>query len=154
GAGVPRVAGGDLWAPAAEAVDVGPARDERGQGAGEGIDVAGWDEQGGVAGDLGHRCPLGRDERRAARPGLEGGPAGAVRARGMTCTAACGLRWARRRSAVTALTHTSASARSAATRMARRKNGTLARSCHSGWSKNVMSWMVTTLGTFARCGIV
>jgi hypothetical protein len=58
------------------------------------------------------------------------------------------------RSDAAALGVISASAFSPATRMARRKNSTLARSCHSGWSKNVMSWTVTILGTSARRGIV
>jgi len=31
---------------------------------------------------------------------------------------------------------------------------TLVRSCHSGWSKNVRSWIVTTVGTADRSGIV
>jgi hypothetical protein len=45
-------------------------------------------------------------------------------------------------------------ARCAAARIMRRKNTTLLRSCHSGWSKNVMSWMVTTQGTVVCNGIV
>ena len=57
-------------------------------------------------------------------------------------------------SAVLALTHTSASAWRAATRMARRKNGTRVRWCHSGWSKKVRSWMVTTRGRDDASGIV
>ena len=65
-----------------------------------------------------------------------------------------GASTSRIRSAAALLGVTRASARSAAARMARRKNMTLARSCHSGWSKKVMSWMVTTLATLARAGIV
>ena len=56
--------------------------------------------------------------------------------------------------AVAPLTATMAAARAALAGIIRRKKTTLERSCHSGWSKNVRSWMVTTLGSFARSGIV
>jgi hypothetical protein len=72
----------------------------------------------------------------------------------MTCTGAFGSSSSSRRRAVGALTHTSASASFAATLIAREKNETLTRSWSSGRSKNVRSWIVTTLGTFATSGIV
>ncbi len=59
-----------------------------------------------------------------------------------------------RRSAVTWLTQISTPASRAARRMARRKNAALERTCHSGWSKNVQSWIVTAQGTGERAGIV
>ena len=45
-------------------------------------------------------------------------------------------------------------ARFADSAIARRKNATLERSCHSGWSKNVRSCTVITAGTDSRSGIV
>ncbi len=60
----------------------------------------------------------------------------------------------RRRAAVNTLMHTTTSARAAAARIMRRKYATLDRSCHSGWSKNVRSCTVTTVGTDVRSGIV
>ena len=39
----------------------------------------------------------------------------------------------------------------AACRMARRKNAAFERRCHSGWSKNVQSWIVTAHGTGGAC---
>jgi hypothetical protein len=58
------------------------------------------------------------------------------------------------RRAVGALTQTSASASLTALRIALVNTATLTFSCHSGWSKNVRSWMVTTLGTLASSGVV
>ena len=53
-----------------------------------------------------------------------------------------------------ALTQISNVARLAEARIMRRKKTTFERSCHSGWSKNVRSCIVTTHGTGARNGIV
>ena len=55
---------------------------------------------------------------------------------------------------MTSLTQTSAPAEVAARLMARRKKAALVLTCHSGWSKNVQSWMVTVQGTGARAGMV
>ncbi len=52
------------------------------------------------------------------------------------------------------LTATIAPARSVLDRIIRRKNATFVRSCHSGWSKNVRSCTVTTLGIASRSGNV
>ncbi len=61
---------------------------------------------------------------------------------------------ARSRSSVTWLTQINTAAWRAARRMARRKKAALERTCHSGWSKNVQSWIVTTQGTGDRDGMV
>ena len=52
------------------------------------------------------------------------------------------------------LTATMASARAAATRMAPRKNATLAGWCHSGWEKKDRSCTVTTVGRLDSSGMV
>ncbi len=73
---------------------------------------------------------------------------------GATTTGARTSQTSTSRSAVVRLTQTSTDARTAATRMARRNSTALLRSCHSGWSKKVQSWMVTTTGRRVRSGIV
>ena len=73
---------------------------------------------------------------------------------GATTTGARTSHTARSRSAVTWLTQISTRGLTAARRMARRKNAALERTCHSGWSKNVQSWIVTAQGTGDRAGIV
>ena len=55
-------------------------------------------------------------------------------------------------SAVIRLGQTTAAARRAATRMARRKNRTLDRSCQAGSSKKLRSWTVTTVGHLRPLG--
>ena len=57
-------------------------------------------------------------------------------------------------SAVTTLGQTTTAASRAARRMARVNNATFERSCHSGASKKLRSWTVTTEGTGDRRGIV
>jgi hypothetical protein len=73
---------------------------------------------------------------------------------GATITVALGRHSSVKRVAVASLTQMTTAARRAATLMALLKNLTLAGWCHSGWSKKVQSWTVTTTGTFARSGIV
>jgi aminoglycoside N3'-acetyltransferase len=72
----------------------------------------------------------------------------------MTATGTLGVHSSMSRLAVVRLTQMTALACLAATLMARRKKGTLARWCHSGWSKKVRSWTVTILGMRALSGIV
>ncbi len=57
-------------------------------------------------------------------------------------------------SAVAPLTATMAAARAALAGIIFRKKTTLDRSCHSGCSKNVRSWIVVTAGTRSRSGTV
>ncbi len=73
---------------------------------------------------------------------------------GATTTSASTVHQRPRPSAVTRLGHTTTAASLAARRMARRKRTTLERSCHSGASKKLRSWTVTTDGSPERRGIV
>ncbi|MCZ7527389.1 MAG: hypothetical protein M5U14_14025 [Acidimicrobiia bacterium] len=83
-----------------------------------------------------------------------GGEAIVVDPVGTTSTGTRGASRVSSRVAVKWLTATSTAARSAAARIIRRKRSTFVRSCHSGWSKNVRSWIVTTAGVAMRSGIV
>ena len=73
---------------------------------------------------------------------------------GATNTGAVGARTVARRARVCSLTATMAPARRVLARIIRWKNATFDRSCHSGCSKNVRSWTVTTVGVRTRSGRV
>jgi hypothetical protein len=73
---------------------------------------------------------------------------------GATSTGTSGWNSSCSRSAVGWLTQTRAAARREAALIIRGKNRAFDRSCHSGWSIIVRSWMVTTAGTRLRSGIV